>query len=44
MIRIVTGNGGGTGNPKDRDRDAIRSDIANGLITKERAEKVYGAL
>ena len=44
VIRIVTGNGGGSGNPKDRDREAIREDIKNGLISKERAKRVYGAL
>ncbi len=42
VIRVVTGNGGGQGDPKERDRDAVRDDIKNGLITKERAEKVYG--
>lgn len=42
VIRIVTGNGGGLGNPKERDREAVRRDIRNGLITKEQAEKVYG--
>jgi N-methylhydantoinase B len=44
VIRIVTGNGGGFGDPKDRDRAAIREDIRNGLISKNRAEEVYGAL
>ena len=44
VIRIVTGNGGGSGNPKDRDREAIREDIKNGLISKERTKRVYGTL
>ncbi|MEM7303193.1 MAG: hydantoinase B/oxoprolinase family protein [Pseudomonadota bacterium] len=42
VIRVITGNGGGLGDPKERDRDAVRSDIKNGLITKERAEEIYG--
>jgi N-methylhydantoinase B len=44
VIRIVTGNGGGLGNPKERDRAAVREDIRNGLITKERASEVYGSV
>ncbi len=42
VIRVVTGNGGGLGDPKERDRDAVRTDIKNGLISKERAEEIYG--
>ncbi len=44
VIRIVTGNGGGMGDPKDRDRDAIKADIKNGFISKERAEEIYGPI
>ena len=42
VIRVVTGNGGGIGDPKERDRAAIEQDIKNGLITPERAKEVYG--
>jgi N-methylhydantoinase B len=42
VIRIITGAGGGLGDPKKRDRKAIESDIRNGFITKERAAEVYG--
>jgi N-methylhydantoinase B len=42
VIRVVTGNGGGIGDPKERDRAAIAEDIRNGLITPERAADVYG--
>lgn len=42
VIRVVTGNGGGLGDPKERDRDAVRADIRNGLISRERAEEIYG--
>ena len=43
VIRVVTGNGGGIGDPRERDRGAIEEDIRNGLITPERAAEVYGA-
>ena len=42
IIRVVTGNGGGLGDPKERDRAAVAADIRNGLITAERAREVYG--
>ncbi len=42
VIRVVTGNGGGLGNPKERDPELVRADIRNGLITPERAKEVYG--
>lgn len=44
VIRIVTGNGGGLGDPRKRNRDAVREDIRNGLITKERAKDIYGSV
>ena len=42
VIRIMTGAGGGLGDPKLRDPDAVRRDIKNGLITPERAREVHG--
>jgi len=42
VIRIITGAGGGLGDPKSRDRKAIEDDIRNGFISKERAAEVYG--
>lgn len=42
VIRVVTGNGGGIGNPKERDPALVAEDIRNGLITPERAREVYG--
>lgn len=41
IIRVVTGNGGGFGDPKDRDPEAIRQDIKNGFISVERAKEIY---
>ena len=42
VIRIVTGTGGGLGDPAKRDRAAIALDVKNGFITEERAREVYG--
>jgi N-methylhydantoinase B len=42
VIRVVTGNGGGIGDPKQRDPAAVADDVLNGLITAERAAEVYG--
>ena len=42
VIRVVTGNGGGLGDPKKRDPDAVRRDVRSGLVTPERARAVYG--
>ncbi|MFV0385337.1 hydantoinase B/oxoprolinase family protein [Paracoccus sp. (in: a-proteobacteria)] len=42
VIRVITGNGGGMGDPTDRPAARIAGDIADGLITPERAKQVYG--
>ncbi|MCY4608196.1 MAG: hydantoinase B/oxoprolinase family protein [bacterium] len=42
VIRVVTGNGGGFGDPARRDPDLVRRDVKNGLISAERAREVYG--
>jgi N-methylhydantoinase B len=42
VIRIITGSGGGYGNPLDRDPAKVTEDVRNGFITKERAKKVHG--
>lgn len=42
VIRVVTGNGGGMGDPKDRDPELVRRDVKNGLLTAERAREIYG--
>ncbi|MCY6379867.1 hydantoinase B/oxoprolinase family protein [Hoeflea prorocentri] len=42
VIRVVTGNGAGLGDPKERDPDAVRRDVKNELISPERAEEIYG--
>ena len=42
VIRVVTGNGAGCGDPKRRDPELVRRDVENGLLTPERAREVYG--
>ena len=42
VIRVYTGNGGGLGNPKERDPELVRRDLRNGLITDNQAREVFG--
>ena len=42
VIRVITGNGGGYGDPRRRDPARVAEDVKNGLITPERAASVYG--
>ncbi len=39
---IHTPGGGGLGDPKARDREKVRADVASGLVSPEAAKKVYG--
>ena len=43
-IRVITANGGGYGNPKLRDREAIENDIKNGYVSLEYAKSTYNYL
>ena len=42
LIRIFTGHGGGYGDPKARNLEAIKGDLRDGYITPEQANKDYG--
>ena len=42
VIRLMTGTGGGFGDPKQRSRDKVAQDIKNGFVTPEQAKKYYG--
>lgn len=42
VIRIVTANGGGFGDPAQRSPDDIARDLRNNYLTPERAREVYG--
>ena len=39
---LITGAGGGVGDPKKRDPEKVREDVRNGYLTAERAADVYG--
>ena len=41
-VVVVTPGGGGWADPKERDRDAVRRDVREGLISRGRAREVYG--
>jgi N-methylhydantoinase B len=42
LIRVVTGVGGGWGNPKDRDPEKVQQDLRDELITPDVAKNIYG--
>ncbi len=42
VIRVYTGNGGGLGDPRERDPELVRRDLRNGLITDSQAWEVFG--
>ncbi|GAA2353220.1 hydantoinase B/oxoprolinase family protein [Streptomyces violaceusniger] len=43
VFRCMTGGGGGFGDPKDRDPEAVRIDMLDGHVSAMRTEEVYGA-
>ena len=42
VARLITGTGGGYGNPFERPAEAVQDDVKNGYITLAQAEKDYG--
>lgn len=42
VIRIVTANGGGFGEPRLRDKLSVEADIKDEYVTPERARQIYG--
>jgi N-methylhydantoinase B len=42
VVRVVTGNGGGWGDPRQRERELVLEDVRDGFITAETAREVYG--
>lgn len=42
VARLITGTGGGWGDPRSRDRAAVLEDIRDGLVSLETAREVYG--
>ncbi len=43
LVRIVTGNAGGYGDPRLRAAGQVAEDISNGFLSPERARVIYGA-
>ncbi len=39
---MTTGGGGGYGDPKERERELIESDLADGYISEAAAREEYG--
>jgi N-methylhydantoinase B len=44
VARLITGTGGGYGDPFERPVEMVQSDVKNGYITLEQAEKDYGVV
>jgi len=44
VARLITGTGGGYGNPMERPVEKVVDDVKNGFITPEIAEKGYGVV
>ena len=42
LVRMLLPGGGGIGDPRQRDREAVEADLANGYITPEAARRDYG--
>ena len=43
-ITIISGGGGGFGNPFERDYEHVMQDLEDGLISENRAESIYGVI
>jgi N-methylhydantoinase B len=41
-LLLIAPSGGGYGPPADRDPTAVREDIADGVLSRERARELYG--
>ncbi|HYG72954.1 MAG TPA: hydantoinase B/oxoprolinase family protein [Actinomycetota bacterium] len=42
LVRLITGTGGGVGDPRERERERVRTDLADGIITDREAREAYG--
>jgi N-methylhydantoinase B len=41
VVRLVTGNGGGFGDPRQRPKEKVEEDLKNGYVTTKQAEDIY---
>jgi N-methylhydantoinase B len=42
LVRVVTGNGGGWGDPRQRECELVIGDLRDGYISREVAHEIYG--
>jgi N-methylhydantoinase B len=42
LVRLVTGTGGGYGDPREREPERVLADLDNGIITAREAREFYG--
>jgi N-methylhydantoinase B len=42
LVRLVTGTGGGYGDPREREAELVRGDLEDGMISEADARAVYG--
>jgi N-methylhydantoinase B len=42
LVRLVTGTGGGWGDPRNRPKDRVLADVRDGFISPEIALEVFG--
>ncbi len=42
VLRLVSGGGGGVGDPRERDRQKVIEDVEDGYVTAEKAAAIYG--
>ena len=42
LYHQIASGGGGYGNPKKRDREKVKQDVKNEVVSKKVAEKIYG--
>jgi N-methylhydantoinase B len=42
LVRLITGTGGGIGDPRERERELVRRDLADGIVTEVEARDTYG--
>jgi N-methylhydantoinase B len=42
LVRLVTGTGGGVGDPRKREPERVRADLDDGIVTEREARDVYG--
>jgi N-methylhydantoinase B len=42
LVRLVTGTGGGVGDPRQRERKLIIADLEDGIVTEREARGIYG--